>query len=109
MSIQAALVVTAGAALTLCCGAPAAQASGLSFTTKTTADGLGADSLFGVYVSGSNVYAATNGGLSIAQQSDSTPSSVPGPLPLFGAVSAFGFSRKLRRRLRAAATASPCC
>jgi hypothetical protein len=62
MSIQAALVVTAGAALTLCCGAPAAQASGLSFTTKTTADGLGADSLFGVYVSDSNVYAATNGG-----------------------------------------------
>jgi len=54
----------------------------------------------GVYASDGNVYAATNGGLSIAQQSDPTPSAVPGPLPLFGAASAFGFSRRLRSRLR---------
>lgn len=63
----------------------------------------------GVYASGSNIYAATEGGLSIAQQSDPTPSAVPGPLPLFGAASAFGFSRKLRRRLRAAGTGSTSC
>jgi hypothetical protein len=75
---------------------------GTSFTNYTTANGLGNNSVYGVYASGSNIYAATNGGLSIAQQSDPTPSAVPGPLPLFGAASAFGFSRKLRRRLRAA-------
>lgn len=31
---------------------------------------------------------------------DSPSSSVPGPLPLFGAAAAFGFSRKLRDRLK---------
>jgi hypothetical protein len=82
---------------------------GNSFTNYTTSDGLGSNNVVGVYASGSNIYVATNGGLSIAQLSDPTPSAVPGPLPLFGAASAFGFSRKLRRRLRAAATASPCC
>jgi hypothetical protein len=81
---------------------------GTSFTNYTITSGLGNDIVTGVYADGGNIYAATNGGLSIAQQSD-PPSAVPGPLPLFGAVSAFGFSRKLRRRLRAAATASPCC
>ena len=82
---------------------------GSSFTNYTTTSGLGNNQVRGVYASGSNIYVATLGGLSIAQQSDPTPSSVPGPLPLFGAASAFGFSRKLRRRLRAAATVSPCC
>ena len=82
---------------------------GTSFTNYTTANGLGSNFMRGVYASGSSIYAATEGGLSIAQQSDPPPSAVPGPLPLFGAASAFGFSRKLRRRLRAAATASPCC
>ena len=81
---------------------------GSSFTNYTTAQGLGNNNVFGVYADGGNIYAATGGGLSIAQQSD-PPSAVPGPLPLFGAASAFGFSRKLRRRLRAAATLSPCC
>jgi hypothetical protein len=28
--------------------------------------------------------------------------SVPGPLPLFGAAAAFGFSRKLRKRIKLA-------
>jgi hypothetical protein len=81
---------------------------GSSFTNYTTANGLGNNSVRGVYASGSSIYAATLGGLSIAQQSDPTPSAVPGPLPLFGAASAFGFSRKLRRRLRAAAAVSTC-
>jgi hypothetical protein len=82
---------------------PAALADGLSFTNYTTANGLGNNSVRGVYASGSSIYVATEGGLSIAQL-PSTP--VPGPLPLFGAASAFGFSRKLRRRLRAAASTS---
>ena len=28
------------------------------------------------------------------------PSSVPGPIPLFGAAAAFGWSRQLRRRIK---------
>jgi len=108
---------------------------GSSWTNYTTADGL-SKNVRGVYVSGDNVYAATipdianveppnfpeclddsppceftqtvvsEGGLSIAQLPASAPNAVPGPLPLFGAASAFGFSRKLRRRLRAAAGTS---
>ncbi len=107
-SFRTALLATAATALSLA-ATPASLANGLTFTNYTTSNGLGNDIVTGVYADGGNIYAATNGGLSIAQQSDSTPSSVPGPLPLFGAASAFGFSRKLRRRLRAAATASPCC
>ena len=80
--------------------------NGTSWTNYTTANGLGNNFVNGVYASGSTIYAATDGGLSISQQSDPTPSAVPGPLPLFGAASAFGFSRKLRRRLRAAASTS---
>ena len=37
-----------------------------TFTNKTTADGLGSDNVYGVYADGLNVYAATNGGLSIS-------------------------------------------
>jgi hypothetical protein len=104
-SLRTALLATAASALSLA-AAPAALANGLSFTNYTTANGLGDNNVRGVYASGSTIYAATDGGLSIAQQSDPTPSAVPGPLPLFGAASAFGFSRKLRRRLRAAASTS---
>jgi hypothetical protein len=107
-SFLTALLATAATALSHA-ATPAALANGLTFTNYTTISGLGADLVRGVYASGGNIYAATNGGLSIAQQSDPTPSAVPGPLPLFGAASAFGFSRNLRRRLRAAGTASPCC
>ncbi len=85
--------------------APGALANGLTFTNYTTANGLGNNIVLGVYASGSIIDAATTGGLSIAQ----LPQPVPGPLPLFGAASAFGSSRKLRRRLRAAATVSPSC
>ena len=70
---------------------PAALADGLSFTNYTTANGLGANSVSRVY--------ATDGGVSIAQ----LPSThVPGPLPVLGAVAAFGFSRKLRKRVKLA-------
>ena len=34
-------------------------------------------------------------------------SSVPGPLPLFGAAAAFGFSRKLRSRIKVTRTTAP--
>jgi hypothetical protein len=37
-----------------------------SFTNRTTANGLGSDIVNGVYVEGQNVYAATEGGLSIS-------------------------------------------
>jgi LPXTG-motif cell wall-anchored protein len=48
-------------------GSPAVAAACFSsFTNKTTADGLGDDVVNGVYVVGSNVYAATDGGLSIS-------------------------------------------
>ena len=39
---------------------------GVSFTNKTTADGLGSNTINGVYVDGSTVYAATINGLSIS-------------------------------------------
>jgi len=106
VSFRTALLATAASALSLA-AAPAALANGLTFTNKTTANsGLGSNSVSGVYASGSNIYAATSGGLSIAQQSDPSPSAVPGPLPLFGAASAFGFSRKLRRRLKLSSSRS---
>lgn len=79
---------------------------GSSFTTYSTTNGLGSNTGRGVFVSGGSVYAATDGGLSIAQLPAPPASPAPAPLPLFGAASAFGFSRKLRRRLRAAASTS---
>ena len=36
-----------------------------SFSNKTTANGLGDNGVFGVFASGSTVYAATNGGLAL--------------------------------------------
>lgn len=39
---------------------------GAHFVTRTSADGLGADDVFNVFVSGSKVYAATRAGLSIS-------------------------------------------
>ena len=43
--------------------------AGTSFTNKTTANGLGSNTINGVFASGSTVYAATNGGLSISTNS----------------------------------------
>ena len=61
--------------------------------------------MFDVYARGNSIYAATQGGLSIAQQSDPNP--VPAPLPVLGSAAALGFCRRLRsrsQRLRHAAT-----
>jgi hypothetical protein len=82
---------------------PAALANGLTFTNYTTDSGLGNNFVWGVYASGSNIYAATFGGLSIA----SDPNPVPAPLPVLGSAAALGFCRRLRsrsQRLRHAAT-----
>jgi hypothetical protein len=82
---------------------PAALANGLTFTNYTTDSGLGNNFVWGVYASGSNIYAATFGGLSIA----SDPNPVPAPLPVLGSAAALGFCRRLRsrsKRLRHAAT-----
>jgi hypothetical protein len=43
-----------------------------TFTLKTTADGLGATIVYGVYAVGSKVYAGTSGGLSISTNSGSS-------------------------------------
>lgn len=40
------------------------------------------------------------------RQSSALTSSVPGPLPILGAASAFGFSRSMRRRIKAAKAAA---
>ena len=143
-SYRTALLATAATALSLA-ATPGALANGLSFTNYTTANGLGNNIVYGVYASGSSIYAATDGGLSISTDAGSSwttytttdglgddvvggvyasgssicaategglsiaqlpPTAVPGPLPVAGAAAAFGFSRKLRRRLRAAASTS---
>ncbi len=44
----------------------------LTFTNKTTADGLGSNVVYGVYASGTTVYAATFGGLSISTDGGAT-------------------------------------
>jgi len=75
--------------------------NGTNWTNYTTTNGLGDNFVAGVYASGSSIYAATFGGVSIALLPP-----VPGPLPVAGAAAAFGFSRKLLRRLRAAASTS---
>ena len=73
---------------------PAALANGLTFTNYTTDSGLGNNFVWGVYASGSNIYAATFGGLSIA----SDPNPVPAPLPVLGSAAALGFCRRLSSR-----------
>jgi hypothetical protein len=57
-----------------CAALPAAQASAqsLTFTNRTTADGLGSDTVTSVYAAGSNVYASTANGLSISSNRGST-------------------------------------
>ena len=65
---RGALLPTAATALSL--GAtPAALADGLSFTNYTTSNGLGENRVYGVYASGSNIYAATYNRLSISTNS----------------------------------------
>jgi hypothetical protein len=62
------------------CGLGISTNGGTSFTNYTTTNGLVNNHVNGVYASGSNIYAATYGGLSFAQQSDPNP--VPAPLPV---------------------------
>jgi hypothetical protein len=42
----------------------------------------------------------TDAGITWAQVAPASSAPVPGPLPLFGAAAAFGFSRKLRKRIK---------
>jgi hypothetical protein len=70
VSFRTALLATAASALSLA-ATPAALANPLTFTNYTTANGLGNNSVRGVYASGSSIYAATSagnggGGLSIS-------------------------------------------
>ena len=46
--------------------------TGSTFTNRTTTNGLGNNTIFGVYTTGSTVYAATFGGLSISTNGGST-------------------------------------
>jgi hypothetical protein len=48
------------------------SASALTFTNRTTTNGLGSDVVYGVYAVGSTVYAATGGGLSISTDGGAT-------------------------------------
>ena len=53
--------------LVLACGLTAVvKAGGLTFSTYTTANGLGSNHVIGVYADGNRIYAATAGGLSIS-------------------------------------------
>ena len=70
-SYRTALLATAATALSLA-ATPAALANGLTFTNYTTASGLGDNSVNGVYASGSNIYAATYGGLGISTNGGSS-------------------------------------
>ena len=70
-SFRTALVATAASALSLA-ATPAALANGLTFTNYTISSGLGNNIVNGVYASGSNIYAATRGGLSISTNGGSS-------------------------------------
>ena len=61
-----------------------------------------AASLFSVKMV-STTYADSNAIVSVSDQFFQGEAPVPGPLPLLGAGAAFGFSRKLRKRIKAAA------
>ena len=70
-SFRTALLATAASALSLS-ASPAALADGLSFTNYTTGNGLVNNAVTGVYASGSSIYAATFGGLSISTNNGSS-------------------------------------
>ena len=55
-SFRTALLATAASALSLA-ATPAALANGLTFTNKTTSNGLGSNDVLGVYASGNTIYA----------------------------------------------------
>jgi hypothetical protein len=72
MRIPFALMLSAALAIGTSIHAIPASATTLSFTNRTTADGLGSNTAYGVYVVGSTVYAATNGGLAISTNGGAT-------------------------------------
>jgi hypothetical protein len=98
ISLRIALLASAATALSLAAAPEGLALTFTNYTTTHTSGGLGSNFIPGVYASGSTIYAATFAGLSVAE--------VPGPLPVLGAAAAFGYSRRLRSRLRAAGGAS---
>lgn len=71
-SLRAALLASAATAISMVAATPAALASGLAFTTATTANGLGHGVVSGVHASGSAIYAATASGVSISTDNGSS-------------------------------------
>ena len=55
-------------------------------------------------ITASNITNATLGGQVYLRYGYTAPDPVPGPLPILGAGAAFGFSRKLRQRIRSSAS-----
>jgi hypothetical protein len=80
-SFRTALLATVASALSLA-ATPVALADGLTFINKTTANGLGSNSVNGVYVSDTTIYAATNGGLSISTNGGIPLPTKPPPMAL---------------------------
>jgi hypothetical protein len=66
------LALAALALATLLAAPAAASANGLTFVNRTTANGLGGNTVLGVYADGSAIYAATDGGLSISTDGGTT-------------------------------------
>lgn len=77
--------------------------SSARFNGRSLADfGFNTSGLIGTWT-----LTGTGGGDTINLVVGNPPSAVPGPLPLFGAAAAFGFSRRLRRRVSLNRSASP--
>ena len=78
-------------------GAAGGVIAELSFGESYSVGAGGASLLFDAEVAGPVTFAAVQ----------PPASSVPGPLPLFGAAAAFGFSSKLRNRIKVTRTTAP--
>ena len=80
--------------------------SDLNFSSNTLSFTIPSGVSIGSTINASFVYFANssniNGPLAQFTTTAATSSSVPGPLPLLGAGAAFGFSRTLRKRIKAA-------
>ena len=66
LSARSALLAAAGTAICLASYSLPAQAQALTFTNRTTANGLGSNPVQDVFANGSIIYVATNNGLSIS-------------------------------------------
>ena len=81
--------------------------SSLDYTNSTISFAIPSGINTGSSITAELFYASTaeTGGIpdnSLTSDSDFTTTAVPGPLPLLGAGAAFGFSRTLRKRIKAA-------